>query len=162
VKNFIQPGDVYNYANSSGSTITSGSPVLIGSSVGVAARDIPNNESGPVNMSGVYLLAKVGSQAWAQGDLVFWDHTNSRFTKTASSDADVAAGEAFEVAGSGAGVVTGYVKLIPGMGRKGVAVATIATADGSDAATTQALANANKAAFNLLLTSLRNAGLIDS
>lgn len=42
----------------------------------------------------------------------------------------------------------------------GVAVANIATADGSDAATTQALANATKAKVNELLASLRGAGVI--
>lgn len=41
-----------------------------------------------------------------------------------------------------------------------VAVANIATANGSDAATTQALANANKAKINELLGELRKAGVI--
>lgn len=40
------------------------------------------------------------------------------------------------------------------------AVANIATADGSDAATTQALANATKAKVNDLLAKLRTAGLL--
>lgn len=40
------------------------------------------------------------------------------------------------------------------------AIADIATADGSDPATTQALANAIKAKFNILLAELRTAGLI--
>lgn len=40
------------------------------------------------------------------------------------------------------------------------AVADIATADGSDAATTQALANANKAKINDLLAKLRTAGVL--
>lgn len=41
-----------------------------------------------------------------------------------------------------------------------VAVANIATANGSDPATTQALANANKAKINELLGELRKAGVI--
>lgn len=42
----------------------------------------------------------------------------------------------------------------------GVAVANIATADATDAATTQTLANVNKAKINALLTALRTAGII--
>lgn len=42
----------------------------------------------------------------------------------------------------------------------GDAVANVSTADGSDAATTQALANALKAKVNALLAELRQAGVI--
>lgn len=42
------------------------------------------------------------------------------------------------------------------------AVAAISTADGSDAATTQALANATKAKVNAILVALKAAGLMDS
>lgn len=47
-----------------------------------------------------------------------------------------------------------------GANAQGAAVADIATADGSDAATTQALANATKAKVNALLAALRAAGII--
>ena len=40
------------------------------------------------------------------------------------------------------------------------AVANIATADASDPATTQALANANKAKINALLAAMRTAGIL--
>lgn len=40
------------------------------------------------------------------------------------------------------------------------AIADIATANGSDAATTQALANATKATVNTILAALRTAGVI--
>ena len=42
------------------------------------------------------------------------------------------------------------------------AVANIATADASDPATTQALANANKAKINALLAAMRTAGILAS
>lgn len=45
-------------------------------------------------------------------------------------------------------------------GKASVAVADIATADGSDPATTQALANATKAKVNALLAAMRTAGLL--
>jgi hypothetical protein len=44
--------------------------------------------------------------------------------------------------------------------RTATTIANIATADGSDPATTQALANANKAKINALLTELRAQGVI--
>ena len=149
-KKFVQEGEVIEYANS-GSAIASGAVVAIGNQVGVAITDIAaTSGSGSVAMCGVFSLAKVGSQAWAQGDLVFWDKTNLRFTKTASSDADLAAGIAWEAVGSGAGETTGKVKLIGG--RKGAAVAD------SVAANTAAVV----VDLNLLLASLRAAGLIDT
>ena len=47
-------------------------------------------------------------------------------------------------------------------GKAADAVTDISTADGSDAATTQALANATKAKVNELLGELRTAGLLSS
>jgi predicted RecA/RadA family phage recombinase len=57
----------------------------------------------------VHKLAKVGSQAWTVGALVYWDNTNKRFTTTASGN--LLAGCAAEAASSGAGVTTGVVRL---------------------------------------------------
>lgn len=45
-------------------------------------------------------------------------------------------------------------------GKASAAVADIATADGTDAATTQALANATKAKVNALLAAMRTAGIL--
>lgn len=47
-----------------------------------------------------------------------------------------------------------------GSNSQGAAVADVTTANGSDPATTQALANANKAKINELLASLRAAGIL--
>ncbi len=123
--NFIQEGKKIDYANA-GSAIASGDVVQFGSQIGVAVTDIAATTGvGPVLLEGVVELAKVGSQAWSQGDKIFWDHTNSRCTKTASSDADTVIGFAFEAAGSGAGVVLGKVKLGSGSPEKVVAAAAL-------------------------------------
>lgn len=45
-------------------------------------------------------------------------------------------------------------------GRVSTVIAAIATANGSDPATTQALANANKAKINELIAALKTAGLM--
>lgn len=55
-----------------------------------------------------------------------------------------------------------YVNGEKVLGAQGSAIADIATADGSDAATTQALANATKAKVNVILAALRAHGLIDT
>lgn len=47
-------------------------------------------------------------------------------------------------------------------GAKAVVVAPVATANGSDLATTQALANQLKITVNAILTALKNAGLMAS
>lgn len=161
MKYWIQEGNTIAYA-ASGAAKSAGAVVAVGEIIGVVVNDIADGSSGPVAIRGVVKVTKVGSQAWAIGDQVFWDHTNSRFTKTASSDADQPAGVAYETAGSGAGVTTGYVLLLPHMCKKAASVADVATADGSDAATTQALANALKVKINALLAAMRVTGLLDN
>ena len=100
MKNYIQEGEVVKYVNS-GAAISSGAVVAIGNQVGIAMVDIAaTSGEGSVQLEGVFSVDKVGSQAWSLGDLLFWDKTNLVFTKTASSDADCAAGIAFEAAGS--------------------------------------------------------------
>ena len=54
-------------------------------------------------------LKKVGSQAWAAGDKIYWDNTAKETTKTATSNTLV--GVAIEAVGSGAGETIGRVRL---------------------------------------------------
>lgn len=162
MKNFVKPGNMITFSNT-GSAILSGAVVVVGEMVCIAAMDIAATSGvGEVCNQGVFSVTKVGSQAWAVGDKIFWDKTNSRFTKTASADADLCAGYAVEAVASGAGDTTGLILLLPGVGKKAAAVADEATADGSDAATTQALANALKVKVNAILASLRAGGIIDT
>jgi predicted RecA/RadA family phage recombinase len=162
MKNFVLEGDVINYANS-GSAIASGAVVQIGETVGVAATDISaTTGTGAVLLEGVFSLPKVGSQAWSQGDKIFWDHTNLYCTSTPSSDADTVMGIAFEAVGSGSGETTGLVKLQSNQPKKAASESAVATADGSDAATTQALANALKVTVNSLIAKLKASGVMDN
>ena len=160
MKNFIQEGEIIEFANS-GSAIASGDVVVIGEMVGVACGNIATGESGPVETCGVFELAKATGSAWTIGQKLFWDKTNLRFTGTASSDADLVAGYAFKAADSAD--ATGYVKLCgPAVPKVVAAVAAEATVDGSDAATTQALANALKAKVNALIAALKASGVMDN
>ncbi len=106
-QNYIQPGDVVNYQNS-GSAIASGAVVKMGTLVGVALADIAATTGiGPVAVEGVFLAAKETGTAWAQGDALYWDATNSKFTKTSAGN--TFSGYAFEPALSAD--ATGYIKL---------------------------------------------------
>lgn len=106
-KNYVQEGDVIDYANASGATITSGTPVLIGARLGVALADIANGSTGSVQVEGVFTITKLGTDTVAAGALLYWDNTNKRLTTTASGN--TLAG--FAVAAAGAGVTTVNVKI---------------------------------------------------
>ena len=106
-KNYVQEGDVIDYANASGSTITSGTPVLIGARLGVALADIANGATGSVQVEGVFTIAKLGTDNVAAGALLYWDNTNKRLTTTASGNTL----SGFAVAAAGSGVTTVNIKI---------------------------------------------------
>lgn len=98
---FVQPGTVLDYTP--GSSVTSGQVVLIGVRIGVALKDIPANATGPLQVAGVFNIAKLSTDVVAQGAALYWDNTNSRLTTTASGN--TLAGFAAAAAGNGATTV---------------------------------------------------------
>jgi len=97
-------GNVVEYTNTTGSTITSGSGVVVGDMLGVALVDIPDTESGAVAVSGVWKLAAT-TTAFSQGDkLVF----NGTALLAATGPI-----HGYAYADKGAGVLEGYVCLNP-------------------------------------------------
>lgn len=99
MNNQISTGERLQYTNSSGSTITSGSGVLVGIKLGVAAGDILNTEIGILAMDGVFDLPKLSTDVVAQGVALYWDNTNKRLTVTAAGNTLV--GYAHAAAGNG-------------------------------------------------------------
>lgn len=165
MKNFVKKGDVLDYVNGSGDDIASGDVVDLGIGIGVAAANIADTETGSLAMEGVFSLPKTNPLVISQGDKCFWNNSTKKITKTAGSN--TLAGYCVEAAAS----TDAFVKVsIEPLGEKdssgslgaAVFVAQIATADASDLATAEALANANKAKINALLTALINAGLMAS
>lgn len=156
--NFIQEGDVLEYSNA-GSAIESGDVVVVGNRVGVAIADISaSTGKGSLRMKGVHYLAKTTSQAWTIGDTLFWDTSTLKLTNVPTANTKLA-GYAFIAAG--AADTYGYCNI--GDSYNTVASeAAVATADGSDAATTQALANALKTSFNSLLVKMKASGTMDT
>ena len=103
--NYVQTGEIIQYTNETGSTITADTPIAIGDMVGVALLDIADDETGSVGLSGVWELPKE-AETIAQGAKVY---LNSSGKITATSTANTFAGIMFEAAASGD--ATCYVKL---------------------------------------------------
>ena len=107
MKNYIQPG--HTITLTAPAAVTSGNGLLVGAIFGIAAHDAASGEPVETLTVGVIDINKVGSQAWAVGDKVYWDNTNKRTTKTATDNTLI--GVALGVVGSGADETTGRVRL---------------------------------------------------
>jgi predicted RecA/RadA family phage recombinase len=169
MQNFVQPGEKITYTNGTGSAITSGSPVVIGSLVGVAMGDIADGATGEVLLEGVVELTKTTPLAIAQGDEVFWSTSTNKVTKTATDKplgtAHAAAGSSdtsaqVKLYGRGNGIpVAAFVAYTAGTNLTGV------DGVGSNAAPlagTETRLDAIDTAIAALKTSLINAGLMAS
>jgi predicted RecA/RadA family phage recombinase len=142
---YVQPGERINYSNS-GSAITSGSVVVLGDRIGVAEVDIAaTTGTGSVQLEGVFTLDKTTSQAWAQGDKLFWVTSTSKLSTTATGN--IPAGYCFEAAGSSD--TTGKIKLFPQPKQMPVQAASVA-ADAAGAVVD----------LNLLIAKLKAAGFM--
>lgn len=107
MKNYVGPGDTITAA--APYAVASGAGALIGTLFGVAQGAYDNAATGVFALTGVYDLAKAGSQAWAVGAAIYWDNTNKVCTTTASGNTKI--GVAVAAVGSGAGETTGRVRL---------------------------------------------------
>ena len=105
-KNYIQEGEILT-VTAGATAIVSGAVVLIGKRVGIALADIPALGAGSASVTGVWAVAKLGTDAVAQGDLLYWDAANSRMTATAAGN--TLAG--FAAAPAGAGVAFVNIKI---------------------------------------------------
>ncbi len=104
--NYVKEGDVLDYQNG-GSAVAAGAVVLVGKRIGIAIANIAANAKGAVGVTGVWTIAKLGTDVIAQGDLLYWDSANSRLTSTASGN--TLAGYADAAAGNG--VTTVNIKI---------------------------------------------------
>lgn len=84
-KNYIQEGEILT-VTAGATAIASGAVVLIGKRVGIALADIPALGAGSASVTGVWAVAKLGTDAVTQGDLLYWDAANSRMTATAAGN----------------------------------------------------------------------------
>lgn len=161
-QNLIACGDRIDYVVPEATTVTSGNPVLIGDKLGVALNSGVAGETVVVQLEGVFELNKkthASTQALTLGAPVYWDASVSKVTNTSNAKANKHIGYAFAAAASDA--ATAQVLLASSANEPQAAnVAAISTVNGSDAATTQALANDTKTSVNAILTALKGAGIM--
>lgn len=94
-----------------GGTVTVNTLAVIGGFVGMYMKGGESGDIVPFLIQGKIASAtKVGSQAWAVGDAVYWDADNSRFTKVAQGSSPD--GVAASIVASGASDTTGDVILL--------------------------------------------------
>ena len=86
MKNYVQKGETLTL--NAPYAVSSGGGALVGSIFGVAATDYASGAEGEFQVQGVFDLTREtgGSTAWSSGDLIYWDNTNKRATKTATSN----------------------------------------------------------------------------
>lgn len=107
MKNFVSVGNTLTIT--AGADIASGDGVLVGSLFGVAAGDIATGAEGVINLTGIYDLPKIGSEAWTVGAPVYWDPAEDHCTTTAGALSLI--GAAAAAVGAGASETVGRVRL---------------------------------------------------
>jgi predicted RecA/RadA family phage recombinase len=107
MKNYVQPGNTITLT--APYDVASGDGLLVGAIFGVATGSAVSGAAIEAALVGVFDLTKVGSQAWAAGDKIYWDNTAKQATKTATSNTLI--GVATEAVGNGAGETVGRVRL---------------------------------------------------
>lgn len=80
-------GAVIDWVNGSGSAVAAGDVVPVGNLIGIAVADIANGASGVLEVTGAWILPAVNNAAFAAGDLLYWDATAKKATKTEAGNA---------------------------------------------------------------------------
>lgn len=140
--------------------LTAGQGFMVGAIFAVASQNALSGEAVEGKRFGVFALAKTSVQAWAIGDRIYWDATNKRCDKTSTTGMliGVAVADAADPSSVGVVALSGVAAAL--FEGAQTAIPDIATANATDLATAQALANQCKATTNALLAALRTIGVI--
>jgi len=111
MKNFVQPGEILTLTAPVGDVV-SGQAYQIGSLVVVATHDAEAGDPfeafvGP----GVITHAKAPSEAWAEGEKIYWDDSEGVFTTDDDTAANPLVGVSVAVVAGGAEDTTGTLRL---------------------------------------------------
>lgn len=111
--NYIQPGEVIEWTNGTGSAVTADSVVRVGNILGVALVDIASTATGSVQITGVFEVPKVSGAVIAQGESLTWDASAGAFDDNAATPAtgDVTGAPAVAWEAAGNGVTSFMVKF---------------------------------------------------
>jgi predicted RecA/RadA family phage recombinase len=158
MKNYIQRGDTLTLL--APYNVASGAGFVVGAIFAIAACTVLAGSPVEGVREGVFTLPKTSAQAWTQGDKIYWDDVNKR------CDSDSTVGLLIGAAGENAtnpsaeGVVVLTASIPSSSEGPQAAIPDVVTANGTDLATTQALANSLKATLNTLLGELRTHGVL--
>lgn len=108
-KSHKYPGDSLTFT--AAAAVTSGTAMLVGAFFGVAGCDAAIGEKYVLHITDAWELPCLGTDVIAAGDVLYWDDTNSRLTKTATDNTKVA----IATEASADGVATVVAKIIPGL-----------------------------------------------
>lgn len=114
--NFIQPGKVLDYVNTTADAVVSGQVVLIGVILGVALGNIAPGQTGSVQIDGVFAVPKLAGAAIAQGAVPVFKPAEGAFSGAAAAAGDIsgACAVAFVAAAADADVVHIKFTGVPG------------------------------------------------
>lgn len=107
MKNFVQKGDALDLA--APYDVLSGGGMKVGAIVAIAAAAAVSGATVAGYTRGVFDVTSDTGAAWAVGDVVYWDDTNKRFTKTTTSNTKAGIAVAAKLAGD----TVGRIKLVP-------------------------------------------------
>lgn len=99
MKNFVQEGKTLTLI--APGTVTSGSLVVVGAIIGVAAFDAASGAEVEVATEGVFTLPKVTTDVVTAGAKLYWDSVAGKLTVTAGTGAKPLVGLATVAAGNG-------------------------------------------------------------
>lgn len=88
MRNYVQEGCALDLTAPSGGVVA-GLAYKIGSIIAIAAIAAAEGATFVGFVEGVYDVVAEGAgsgQAWAEGDLIYWDNTAKKFTKTSTSN----------------------------------------------------------------------------
>lgn len=109
MRNYVQEGETLTLTAPTGGVV-SGQLYVIGNLPVVATHDAAQGQPFTGCVTGVYDLAKAGSQAWTVGARINWDSATGRAT-TATTVGFFPIGVAVAAVGSGANETVGRVRL---------------------------------------------------
>ncbi|MBR1476876.1 MAG: DUF2190 family protein [Lachnospiraceae bacterium] len=88
---YYQRGETLDYKNSGNTVIEANTIIDLGTRIGVAGTSINPDELGDIHVTGVFKIAKTGTDAIAQGAAVYFDGTGITNDNSSTTPAGYAA-----------------------------------------------------------------------
>lgn len=83
----VNTGSVLRWTNGTGSAVTAGTVVVVGTILGIALVNIANTAAGAVAITGRHTVPKVSAAVIAQGEDLTWDVSAGAFDDNAATPA---------------------------------------------------------------------------